>query len=117
MTTSSNPWLVPSVNDFWFLRCPECPFETKGEEFFEEHAVENHPASLALFVKTVKEETLDKNHELEEHNQDYIESYDFHQGSTETLFVSTISPEVQIKEENISDDEHEHKESVHEGKK
>ena len=114
MTTSSNPWLVASVHDFWFLRCPECPFETKEEEFFEEHAIENHPASLALFVKTVKEEALEKNYELEEHNQDYIESYDFRQGSTETLFVSSNPPEVQIKEENISDDEHEHKESVHE---
>ena len=101
MTTSSNPWLVPSVHDFWFLRCPECPFETKEVGFFEEHAIENHPLSLELFVKAVKEEN----------NQDYTESYDFRQGSTETLFVSSIPPEVHIKEENISDDEHEHKES------
>ena len=114
MTTSSNPWLVPSIHDFWFLRCPECPFETKEVEFFEGHAIENHSASLSLFVKAVKEETLDKNYEVEEHNQDYIESYDFRQGSTETLFVPSNPPEVQIKEENISDDEHEHKESVHE---
>ena len=38
-----NPWEVESIQDFYFLRCPECDFDTKEENTFENHAAENHP--------------------------------------------------------------------------
>jgi hypothetical protein len=47
-----NPWHVDSIQSFWFLRCPECPFDTKEEYMFQDHAIENHPASFSLFGKT-----------------------------------------------------------------
>ena len=35
---------------FSFLKCPECTFDSKEEEIFEDHAVENHPLSYVLFA-------------------------------------------------------------------
>ena len=50
-----NPWQVDSIWDFSFLHCPECSFNTQEEEFFQTHAVENHPLSLVLFAESVIE--------------------------------------------------------------
>ena len=49
-----NPWHVDSIQSFWFLRCPECPFDTKEEYMFQDHAIENHPASFSLFGITLE---------------------------------------------------------------
>ena len=49
--TQNNPWEVESIQDFYFLRCPECDFDTKEENSFEKHATENHPSSIAFFDK------------------------------------------------------------------
>ena len=46
-----NPWLVDSIEAFSCLKCPECTFDTKGKDFFQVHAVENHPLSFVLFGK------------------------------------------------------------------
>ena len=51
-----NPWQVDSIQEFSFLKCPECTFDSKEEETFQDHAIENHPLSFILFVKSVKEE-------------------------------------------------------------
>ena len=48
----TNPWLVDSIEDFYFLKCPECNFDSKEETNFQIHAVENHPLSFAFFGKT-----------------------------------------------------------------
>ena len=66
--TNHNPWQVDSIQDFWFLRCPECSFDTKEEELFRVHAIENHSESLELFQKKVKEEAKDTSFENEEQN-------------------------------------------------
>ena len=47
---TDNPWQVDSVKVFSFLKCPECTFDSKEEEIFEDHAVENHPLSYVLFA-------------------------------------------------------------------
>ena len=54
--TTTNPWQVDSIQEFACLKCPECTFDTKKGEVFKDHAVENHPLSFVLFVKTLKEE-------------------------------------------------------------
>ena len=52
-----NPWAVESLQSFYFLKCPECDFDTKEENLFENHATENHPLSLVLFdQKSVKKD-------------------------------------------------------------
>ena len=48
-----NPWKVESIQNFSYLKCPECTFFTKEEKDFEIHAVANHPLSAALFDKTM----------------------------------------------------------------
>ena len=76
--TNHDPWQVDSIQDFWFLRCPECSFDTKEEEHFRVHAIENHPESIELFDKTVKEEAIDTSFENEEQNSkitDYFNKY------------------------------------------
>ena len=48
---AQNPWAVESIQAFYFLKCPECDFDTKEDNIFEYHATENHPLSFALFDK------------------------------------------------------------------
>ena len=59
---SYNPWNVSSIHEFWSLKCPECVFDSKEEEIFQDHALRNHPLSFLIFGKTlndVKEEYVD----------------------------------------------------------
>ena len=46
---SFNPWLVDSIQEFYFLKCPECNFTHKEEIDFKAHAIENHPLSIPFF--------------------------------------------------------------------
>ena len=48
---AENPWAVESLQAFYFLKCPECNFDTKEENLFENHATENHPLSFVFFDK------------------------------------------------------------------
>ena len=48
---SFNPWKVESIKAFYYLKCPECKFDTKEESSFQDHAIENHPMSYELFGK------------------------------------------------------------------
>ena len=54
-----NPWAVESLQAFYFLKCPECDFNTKEGNSFENHATENHPLSFVLFDKKYVEEDFD----------------------------------------------------------
>ena len=45
-----NPWAVESLQSFYFLKCPECDFDTKEENSFENHATENHPLLGTIFI-------------------------------------------------------------------
>ena len=44
-----NPWQVDNIQEFYFLKCPECDFMHKDESDFQNHAVENHPLSVTFF--------------------------------------------------------------------
>ena len=56
---AQNPWAVQSIQEFYFLKCPECDFDTKEENSFENHATENHPLSFVLFDKKYVPENFD----------------------------------------------------------
>ena len=56
MAEETNPWEVESLQDFLFLKCPECTFDTKEENFFQMHAVDHHPLSIVFFDETCKKE-------------------------------------------------------------
>ena len=53
--TTTNPWQVASIQAFLYLKCPECPFDSKTKDTFQNHAIENHPQSFVLFGKTLKD--------------------------------------------------------------
>merc|ERR1712051_182234 len=54
-----NPWQVHSIQAFSYLKCPECTFDTKKEDTFQNHATQNHPLSYVLFTKTIKKEDFE----------------------------------------------------------
>ena len=47
-----NPWQVDSIEEFSYLKCPECTYDTKEKSIFKYHAIENHPLSRVLFETT-----------------------------------------------------------------
>ena len=65
---TDNPWQVESIQAFYWIKCPECPFDTKEENRFEIHASKNHPLSYVYFeqkhqseletIAMIKEEPL-----------------------------------------------------------
>ena len=63
-----NPWKVDSIQEFSFLKCPECTFDSKEEETFQDHAIENHPLSFVLFRKSVKQECFEDPLQIKEEN-------------------------------------------------
>ncbi len=46
-----NPWQVASLQDFLYLKCPECTFDTQEDLSFQDHALQNHPQSETFFCK------------------------------------------------------------------
>ena len=58
---SDNPWQVESIDAFYYLKCPECSFDTMDQDFFEIHATDNHPLSFTFFGQTYKEAEFDDN--------------------------------------------------------
>ena len=72
---SFNPWKVESIKAFYYLKCPECNFDTKEESSFQDHAIENHPMSYELFgKKSVREEEFDSVMIKEEQMSDFDEN-------------------------------------------
>ena len=55
-----NPWKVDSIWAFTYLHCPECEFNTRESNNFQDHAVENHPLSSVLFKKQFEEKVTNK---------------------------------------------------------
>mgnify|MGYP002051256855 CR=1 FL=1 len=74
--TTDNPWQVESIQDFSFLKCPECIFDTKTEDTFRNHATENHPLSLVLFREPLKYDPILVKHEIFDLIKNEEESYD-----------------------------------------
>ena len=49
-----NPWLVDSIQAFSFFNCPQCKFKAKDKNFFQGHALQNHPLSFEFFCTSSK---------------------------------------------------------------
>jgi uncharacterized Zn-finger protein len=48
---NTNPWQVDSIEAFSCLKCPECNFYSRDENYFQNHAMANHPCSVVFFGK------------------------------------------------------------------
>ena len=69
-----NPWHVESIHVFYFLKCPECGFDTKEEKNFQTHAIQNHPLSSVLFGERVlakKIVILEQKQDPDEYEKDW----------------------------------------------
>ena len=114
-----NPWQVDSIQEFSFLKCPECTFDSKEEETFQDHAIENHPLSFILFGKALKEENFEDPLTFEEHKLDIEEDLNL-KNEPENLFLSSISDEESFDKSGGSEDYENHSNDVaidHEPKK
>ena len=92
-----NPWQVESIQEFYFLKCPECTFDTKEENCFQDHALENHPLSYVLFGIESKEAIIEYNEDSllpEDHN--YCENKN--NSSLSENFVIHIKEEFRVDE-------------------
>ena len=50
-----NPWNVPTLEDFLFYNCPECPHKCRSSISFTNHAVKNHPKAKEKFGDAYEE--------------------------------------------------------------
>ena len=87
-----NPWQVESIRDFSFFKCPECTFDTKDEDTFQDHATESHPLSFVFFNKTLKDECFEHLYTIEEHSLDISEASD-NETKPENFLLSTMEVE------------------------
>merc|ERR1719203_641976 len=65
-----NPWQVNTIQEFSYYKCPECTFEIQEEQFFQAHAVENHPLSYVFFGKNNEEEEFNDPIKVEDFTSD-----------------------------------------------
>ena len=83
-----NPWHVDSVQAFSFLKCPECTFDTQEEDFFQVHAIENHPLSFVLFGKTQNEDNICFDQEVKSEN-DFVTTEDIPENLNDEISLDT----------------------------
>ena len=70
-----NPWQVESIQAFYFLKCPECSFDTQDENCFQDHALENQPLSWTCALFEIKSnEDIVENSTYQEHDEDSLVS-------------------------------------------
>ena len=97
-----NPWQVESIQAFTILKCPECFFDTKDENKFENHAVVNHPMSYVLFGKSEKDinhsSVTSIEHDLKDNT---VQASEFDKEGTEKYLQE--ENDIDIKEEPIED--------------
>merc|ERR1712203_194085 len=80
-----NPWEVDSIQAFSCLKCPECFFNAKEENTFQDHAIENHPLSHLLFSKIIKEDEIEIKEELSEINSNPSDNEKVFEGDQKLL--------------------------------
>ena len=70
-----NPWLVDSIHSFSVFKCPECIFDSKEEDNFQDHAIQNHPLSFVFFGREEKIEVLENSLEVEDNESSFEMEY------------------------------------------
>ena len=63
---SENPWNVPSLQEFLKFVCPECDFNSKDENEFHWHALENHDKAKEIWSKSVQNRYCEKEDKSQE---------------------------------------------------
>ena len=103
-----NPWLVDSIHSFSFFKCPECIFDSKEEENFHDHAIQNHPLSFVFFGKPgVEMITEEKSTDFPEKIEVLENSFEFedNESSFEMEEYNENSFEAKYNEDSFEDTE------------
>ena len=100
-----NPWQVESIEAFVCLKCPECEFDTKEENCFQDHATENHPLSFVFFGKKDKDSQL-LDTELPENIALGIKSEPLENESDSTYMAHDLEEEETQTQNTIEDQEY-----------
>ena len=102
---AGNPWQVESILAFYCLKCPECDFNSKAENYFVHHAKEYHPLSRVLFdpgTTIDSAPTYNENIDPSQIKQEQISDDYYHHSddrpTTESLPLSLSYPDVSINE-------------------
>ena len=83
-----NPWQVDSIQVFFYLKCPECTFDTKTKDDFQDHAIENHPLSLlGIYGKNHVKKEID----IEENIGNYSVKRESFNGEDKSCLLDTDS--------------------------
>ena len=97
--TQNNPWEVESIQDFYFLRCPECDFDTKEENSFEKPSTENYPLSSVFFDKNSVNDIFNQDVIKIEPMSDYERKDNFgDEKPLDTEFLPLHYPEISLTE-------------------
>ena len=90
---NTNPWQVDSIEAFTCLKCPECNFYSREENYFKDHALSNHPCSVVFFGKHEEHIALTP--------EEYKEKFNKRSNLDET---SSYQIKVEIKQEIVEDE-------------
>jgi len=96
-----NPWQVDSLQDFLYLKCPECTYDTQEDLSFQDHALQNHPLSSVFFDKSFVKE--------EDYSYDYKDPLTTSSGN---LSLVASFPKLSNVKEELIDDTSESKEAI-----
>ena len=100
-----NPWQVESLQDFLYLKCPECTFDTQEDLSFQDHALQNHPLSSVFFGEIL----------VKEENSNLGEDSDYKDPLTTFSEIPTlvpIFPKLSSVKEELIDNSSEFKEKI-----
>ena len=102
-----NPWLVESIQDFYFLKCPECSFDTQQEIIFQQHSIENHPLSYVFFQTKIEDAAYPfEGFKIKQEPAELVEtSYDIKQETTNDNYDYYDYVERDIKNEFVDANE------------
>ena len=106
ITMDNNPWKIDCIEAFLFFNCPECAFIAKEENFFQDHAKDNHPQSYVLFGGKIEKsedykitsignylpEDIEDNLSNDDQDQSQIENIEDFTGKYEELQLSDNDP-------------------------
>ena len=88
---TANPWTVPTLEDFLFYCCPECPDKFRSSISFTNHAVKNHPKAKEKFGDLYLPE-IEFSPEPEVHDNNHED------------FVDNVEPEIDEDKSDIKPD-------------
>ena len=104
-----NPWQVDSIEEFSYLKCPECNYDTKEKSIFKYHAIENHPLSRVLFETTeldncaTEETNMYNPSDIEKYIDEHYTESEFPPSNSQTSFDEGNGSDFDCQDDNMNE--------------